>query len=560
MPLVMNWTLATIEWGLPHDDDRVEWELWTSSNDPLAVKFKQNFKDISLLLDGANDTVFEPRMYILNGAHWGCNVWPYLCGNQCTNQGRYCSVDPEFDLEKGISGADVVQENVRNLCVWNYTKYEDELEHNLNESTWWDYAVMWDSNCAFPVNESEFKFTEACSYEQMDMIDGTEGLKNYVKQCIISSGGYGANDGVNTILANEVNFREHNSIYAMPMVRVNEFLIHGNIDCDVLLPSHCEVLAAICAGFINGTQPDICYDTHNPSISPTTPPTFNPTSISPTDAPSISPTLTPSASPSVTPSLNPSTTPTSLPTNDPTLRPTINPTSDPSFRPSFYPTKKPVEYCVEDACGNCKFLSDPTFDDCIGCDGVKDSGYKWNPCHICIPETKSDFDSFGKDCEGVCDGGKILDECGKCLKPTNPRFDYCVGCDGIPNSGKTKDCAGICDGPFKFQCGSCVNSSITIDCNSETFNNNETNDNRNLILYGSIGGGILLLLVIFIIVCIYCRMKAQTKNLENKLKQIAGSYEFMNDDPNDTNINFNLANEGNNTKKIVSIDDEDELL
>ena len=32
----IKWTKATIEWGLPHDDDRVEWQLWTSSNDLLV--------------------------------------------------------------------------------------------------------------------------------------------------------------------------------------------------------------------------------------------------------------------------------------------------------------------------------------------------------------------------------------------------------------------------------------------------------------------------------------------------------------------------------------------
>ena len=45
-PGQMNWTIATIEWGLPHPDDKVEWQLWTSSNDYLGSKFKHNFNTV----------------------------------------------------------------------------------------------------------------------------------------------------------------------------------------------------------------------------------------------------------------------------------------------------------------------------------------------------------------------------------------------------------------------------------------------------------------------------------------------------------------------------------
>ena len=95
-------------------------------------------------------------MYILNGSHWGCNVpttttngskhWP--CGRQCTNSGRYCSVDPEYDLEIGLDGLDVVQENLRSLCVWEYDKTE---VGNGDDILWWDYAVLWFVECSLSV-------------------------------------------------------------------------------------------------------------------------------------------------------------------------------------------------------------------------------------------------------------------------------------------------------------------------------------------------------------------------------------------------------------------------
>ena len=71
-----------------------------------------------MILDRANDTVFTPHYYILNGSHWNCDSSHLRCGNQCSNSGRYCAVDPEYDLNNGISGMDVVQENLRQLCIW----------------------------------------------------------------------------------------------------------------------------------------------------------------------------------------------------------------------------------------------------------------------------------------------------------------------------------------------------------------------------------------------------------------------------------------------------------
>ena len=96
---------------------------------------------------------------------------------------------------------------------------------------------------------------------------GQPTLVEFVKKCITDSGGYSYHDGINTLLEDEIRLRENSSIYALPLVRVNEFLIHGDIDCDILTVENCEVLSAICAGFINGTKPSICYVTPSPTIS-----------------------------------------------------------------------------------------------------------------------------------------------------------------------------------------------------------------------------------------------------------------------------------------------------
>eukprot|EP01084_Bolivina_argentea_P029881 55441_1 len=195
----INWTVATIEWGLPHDDDRVEWELWTSSNDLMGSEFKHNFNNTAIMLDLANDTLFTPHMYILNGTHWGCDDSTLPCRKQCTNSGRYCAVDPEYDLTIGLDGVDVIRENLRSLCVWEYDK-EHALGDGLidDDLLWWDYVVLWDEHCGILANDSSSNFNEDCAYQQMDTLHPD--LAQSVADCILNTGGYGYNDGVNTLL------------------------------------------------------------------------------------------------------------------------------------------------------------------------------------------------------------------------------------------------------------------------------------------------------------------------------------------------------------------------
>lgn len=59
---------------------------------------------------------FEPHYFIYDGRLWDCTAQfangQYVCGDQCTNQGRYCSPDPD-KMGSGIAGADIVKENLR---------------------------------------------------------------------------------------------------------------------------------------------------------------------------------------------------------------------------------------------------------------------------------------------------------------------------------------------------------------------------------------------------------------------------------------------------------------
>merc|ERR1719267_382116 len=133
--------MVQLTWTMPHPDDRVEWDLWSSAADPRAEGFKREFGHVSKAL-GVH-AQFTPRYMIIDGHIFGCHLPDRRCGNQCTNQGRYCHEDPEGDMDSGISGVHVVQENLRQMCIWDQAN-ETVADHQK----WWKYQVLFSTHCS----------------------------------------------------------------------------------------------------------------------------------------------------------------------------------------------------------------------------------------------------------------------------------------------------------------------------------------------------------------------------------------------------------------------------
>ncbi|MQL92098.1 hypothetical protein Taro_024717 [Colocasia esculenta] len=145
---------VNLDWreAVPHPDDRVEYELWTNSNDEcgskcdMIMEFLKEFKGAAQILEKGGYSQFTPH-YIT----WYCPqsfVASKQCKSQCLNHGRYCAPDPEQDFSKGYEGKDVVTENLRQLCVFRVA----------NESKrpwlWWDYVTDFHIRC--PMKENKY--------------------------------------------------------------------------------------------------------------------------------------------------------------------------------------------------------------------------------------------------------------------------------------------------------------------------------------------------------------------------------------------------------------------
>lgn len=226
-------------WSLPKPDNRVEYDLWTTPSDVVSKDFLKSFKVIAESLK--DHAYFTPHMYIYDGIRSHCqgSSGENFCYNLCTNNGRYCATDPDNDLEKGISGADVVRESLRRLCIWNKYGATDGVGKE-----WWDYVTIFNDRCA---TSSDFFTDTDCikdAYKNAK-IDG-KGIEG----CMEDSGGT-TKDGINSKLAGELSSQEQRGVVVIPTAFVNTAAIRGALNVN-------NVFTAICSGYVEGTTPDAC--------------------------------------------------------------------------------------------------------------------------------------------------------------------------------------------------------------------------------------------------------------------------------------------------------------
>ncbi|PQQ00536.1 vacuolar-sorting receptor 3 [Prunus yedoensis var. nudiflora] len=235
---------VNLDWreAVPHPDDRVEYELWTNSNDECGVKcdmlmeFVKDFRGAAQILEIGGYTQFTPH-YIT----WYCPQAFTLskqCKSQCINHGRYCAPDPEQDFSTGYEGKDVVLENLRQLCVF-------KVVNKTNKPwVWWDYVTDFQIRC--PMKEK--KYNKECA----DSVIKSLGLDiKKVEQCM----GDPTADSENSVLKEEqdaqVGKGSRGDVTILPTLVVNNRQYRGKLEKGA-------VLKAICSGFEETTEPAVC--------------------------------------------------------------------------------------------------------------------------------------------------------------------------------------------------------------------------------------------------------------------------------------------------------------
>ncbi|TYH85998.1 hypothetical protein ES332_D01G010600v1, partial [Gossypium tomentosum] len=235
---------VNLDWrdAVPQPDDRVEYELWTNSNDECGVKcdmlmaFVKDFKGAAQILEKGGYTQFTPH-YIT----WYCPQAFTLsrhCKSQCINRGRYCAPDPEQDFSSGYEGKDVVIENLRQLCVF---KVANETNRPW---MWWDYVT--DFEIRWPMKEK--RYNKECA----DGVIKSFGLDaKKIEKCL----GDPDADMENPVLEEEQDAQagkgSRGDVTILPRLVVNSRQYRGKL-------AKGAVLKAICAGFEETTEPAVC--------------------------------------------------------------------------------------------------------------------------------------------------------------------------------------------------------------------------------------------------------------------------------------------------------------
>jgi hypothetical protein len=227
-----------MSWSLPTPDDRVEYDLWSVPTDVVSKPFLQTFKPLAQAL--GDRAYFTPHMYIYDGIKTHCqgNDGENFCYNLCTNNGRYCATDPDNDLDKGISGADVVKESLRRVCIWKHYGESDGVGE-----IWWDYVLEFLDRC----NTPDYFMNEDCVRDcyKHAKVDGDK-----INRCMLDSGGL-ERDAPNAFLDLEISAQNERGVVVLPTAFVNTAAIRGQLSAS-------SIFHAICAGFAEGTKPAIC--------------------------------------------------------------------------------------------------------------------------------------------------------------------------------------------------------------------------------------------------------------------------------------------------------------
>lgn len=233
-------------WALPSPDDRVEYDLWTVPTEHVSKEFQKNFKALAGAL--GDRAYFTPHMYIYDGIKSGCQGkdGENQCYNLCTNNGRYCATDPDNNLDEGVSGADVVIESLRRICIWKHYGETDGIGFR-----WWEYVSEFMDRCDTP----DIFADEMCYNDVMKKVE-IDHLK--VEQCMKDSGGV-EKDNVNTFLDTELDAQQRRGVVVLPTAFVNTAAIRGALSLET-------VFTAICAGFLAGTEPEVCQCTQCPDV------------------------------------------------------------------------------------------------------------------------------------------------------------------------------------------------------------------------------------------------------------------------------------------------------
>mmetsp|Transcript_64681 Transcript_64681/g.152044 ORF Transcript_64681/g.152044 Transcript_64681/m.152044 type:complete len:490 (-) Transcript_64681:7-1476(-) len=167
--------MVELSWDIPRAQV-VLMDFWMSSGDRLAVKFLEKFQPYALAL--GQHLQFAPRFNIFTPDKGLQGVDE---SQLCVIEGSesFCAMDP--DGGGPVTGEDVVNEDVRQLCLWNTTARREPSTGATVSSEYWQYIADFPRRCSLRASKAKDRFGKVCSQLVMQSLHVDTSL---VQQCV----------------------------------------------------------------------------------------------------------------------------------------------------------------------------------------------------------------------------------------------------------------------------------------------------------------------------------------------------------------------------------------
>jgi len=213
-----------LAWDIPRAD-YVTVDFWMSSGSQEASEFLQRFKDTAETLK--YHLQFEPHYHIFSLPQ-SSNP-----GHLCMDGGtEFCAPDP--DGTGPVTGEDVANEDLRQLCIWNLTARMDvdSAKSAAYSQYFWDYVVSFFEKCPSRGGDGDAVLGETCSSRVMAEV----GLSyDDIQKC--------ARENRNKFLREQIRYVAWSPL----ALRINGWRYSGPLDPET-------VLKAVCSGYAEPPQ------------------------------------------------------------------------------------------------------------------------------------------------------------------------------------------------------------------------------------------------------------------------------------------------------------------
>lgn len=220
--------IVELAWDIPQSQV-VSVDFWWSSGARGAEEFLRHFKEYAEVL--GHSMQFVPHYYVFDVPEAAADSMGQLCTDAIGTKGvRHCAPDP--DGPGPITGSDVANEDVRQLCLWHKTTQGPAPGTGVGDAKfsqfWWDYVSRIYDVCPLEAENRQLRFgSKTCSYKEMasmdldlNVIDAC--VRHYGEEYLEESASEGA--------------------WSEEALRINGWRYQGALDPET-------VLKAVCSGF-----------------------------------------------------------------------------------------------------------------------------------------------------------------------------------------------------------------------------------------------------------------------------------------------------------------------